>query len=40
MEAFLASIQVVLTDLDDKWTWVLEPNGEFSVKSTYGLVAT
>jgi hypothetical protein len=36
---FLASIQVVLTDGVDKWSWAREPNGIFSVKSTYGLLA-
>jgi hypothetical protein len=24
-----------LTDNEDKWRWTIDPNGEFSVKSTY-----
>jgi hypothetical protein len=38
MEDFLASLQVVLPDQEDKWSWALESNGEFSVKSTYCLL--
>jgi hypothetical protein len=38
MEDFLASLQVVLPDQEDKWSWALESNSEFSVKSTYCLL--
>jgi hypothetical protein len=28
-----------LTDLDEKWCWSPDPNGDFSIKSTYALVS-
>jgi hypothetical protein len=40
LEEFMAAIQSIgLSDHQDYWSWVLEPNGIFSVKSTYAIVS-
>jgi hypothetical protein len=37
---FMAALQpIVLSDQEDHWSWILEPNGFFSVKSTYATVS-